>query len=69
MLFIDLFWITSLLIALVNLIFGLKLYGKNIKEFMIWTIGSILIHAIITSIILFTSIEGIFLKNLEFIYG
>ena len=63
MFFIDLFWITSGIFTLVSLFY------RNKNESFLFNLLPFLLHVFLTLIILFTSIKGMFIGNLEFIYG
>ena len=63
MFFIDLFCIASGIFTLVSLFY------RNKNEGILFNSLPFLLHVFLTIIILFTSIEGMFIGNLEFIYG
>jgi hypothetical protein len=63
MFFIDLFWVASGIFTV-----GLLFY-RNKNEGIFFNLSPFLLHIFLTLLILYTPIEGMFIGNLEFIYG
>ena len=63
MFFIDLFWVTSGILSI-----GLIFY-RNKNQGVLFNLAPLLLHIFLTFLVLYTSVEGMFIENLEFIYG